>query len=103
VPEDFHEFFSARVLPVLADAGGQIVGLLHTEYSENTFPQLPVRTGEHVFVCITRFDDAQHHAVHTNRLAESDHWLGALQEMQKWLFAPLEQLTLTPTARSLMR
>ena len=42
---------------VAAD-GIETVAVFETETSENTFPALPVRTGEHVVVWVTRFDDA---------------------------------------------
>ncbi|HEY1487648.1 MAG TPA: NIPSNAP family protein [Micromonosporaceae bacterium] len=60
---------------------------LQTEYAENTFPALPVRTGEHALVRLARFatvDDA-------DAIEEPD--LGMRSE----------RLRLAPTARSLLR
>lgn len=57
-----------------------------TEYAENTFPALPVRTGEHAFVWFARFDDQ----------AALDQHLAAA--------APATTvLELAPTTRSLLR
>lgn len=40
---------------VLAQAGITPLVCLQTEYAENNFPALPVRTGEHVFVVLAKF------------------------------------------------
>lgn len=64
----------------------QPLTLLQTEPSENTYPRLPVRTGEHVIVALTMGD-------------------GAIddQALMKLLKCPPQRMTLEPTARSLMR
>ena len=46
----FVQFFENTVKPVVADAGASVLAFLVTEHSENTFPALPVREGENVFV-----------------------------------------------------
>jgi hypothetical protein len=81
VAQDFRDFFAAEVAPVTP-----VIASFETEYAENTFPALPVRTGEHVYVWFTR--DAA-----PPRVAGLDAWLAK----------PLENLRLTPTARSLLR
>lgn len=48
----FIEFFETQVTPVLGEAGAMLLGYYVTEPVENTFPQLPVREGEHVFVLV---------------------------------------------------
>jgi quinol monooxygenase YgiN len=70
--------FPATDLPPLAS--------FTTEYAENTFPALPVRTGEHVFVWFARFDDQ----------AALDAYLAGTDPTTT-------RLLLAPTARSLLR
>ncbi len=47
-------FYEDRRDALLAAAGPEAFGLLQTEYADNTFPALPVRTGEHVLMWFTR-------------------------------------------------
>ena len=49
-------FSTLRSTPELAAAGAAPIARFETESAENTFPRLPVRTGEHVFVWFARFD-----------------------------------------------
>src|SRR5262249_13561472 len=51
----FTSFFESEARPRLAAAGAAPLAWLQTEYAENTFPALPVRTGEHVFAWLARF------------------------------------------------
>ena len=60
--------------------------LLQTEPSENTYPALPVRTGENVIVAVT-MDDGAHDD----------------EALEKYLKCAPQRLTLAPTARSLLR
>lgn len=60
--------------------------LLQTEPSENTYPALPVRAGEHVIVALTMDEGA----IDDNSLS-------------KYLKCPPQRLRLEPTARSLLR
>jgi hypothetical protein len=61
---------------------------LQTEHAENTFPALPVRTGEEVFVWFTRFENQ----------ADLDRYV-----RQTPVPARAQRLRLAPTARSLLR
>ncbi|MBB5872458.1 quinol monooxygenase YgiN [Allocatelliglobosispora scoriae] len=90
-----------RVQPLLAAAGAEPFALFTTEYSENTFPALPVRTGEHALVWLTRFENAGEHETVSTRLAAMAPWRAALDELGL-LGDPME-LRLTPTDRSLLR
>jgi hypothetical protein len=74
--------------------------LFQTEYAENTFPALPVRTREHVLAWLTVFPDAEHHREHVRRRSESLAWMEPLRDR---LAAPIEHLTLAPTPRSELR
>ncbi|MFI0479498.1 NIPSNAP family protein [Actinomadura sp. 9N215] len=100
VDEMFHAFFEDEVAPFLKEIGGAPAVRFQTEPAENTFPRLPVRTGENVFVWFTSFADADHHRDHLDRLARSPEWTTRLQPA---LAPTLERLTLAPTARSLLR
>jgi len=64
---------------------------LLTEYAENNFPALPVRTGVHAFVWLARFPDE----------ASLDAYLA--RPVPPGLGDRLERLRLAPTARSALR
>nr|AYM52439.1 NIPSNAP family containing protein [Corallococcus sp.] len=88
--------FDQHVRPVLTELGAPPKALFQTEPAENTFPALPVRTGEHVFAWLTVFPEAEH----LRRRAAAKGWA---EPLQPWLSAPIEHLTLAPTARSELR
>lgn len=88
------DLFEHERSPALAAAGGPSVACLSTEYAENTFPALPVRTGEHVLAWITRFPGDREMTDHI-RIAEAQTWPDAITRIQR--------LRLAPTARSLLR
>ncbi|MFE0089211.1 NIPSNAP family protein [Streptomyces sp. NPDC058991] len=100
----FAEFFQQRVRPVLAGTGGEPLAYLQSEHAPNTFPALPVRMGEEVFVWFARFADEDHIDDHLNRLRQSGRWreevLPTLSE--RWARPP-QRLRLAPTERSLLR
>jgi quinol monooxygenase YgiN len=60
VGTDFLPWFERRTLPVLQEAGATLLASFVSENAANTFPALPVREGENVFVCFLAFDDAAH-------------------------------------------
>jgi hypothetical protein len=77
---------------------------LQTEPAENTFPTLPVRTGENVFVWFARFPSAADLDRHRHQLARSDRWREQVSpSLSQLLTGPPQQLRLAPTARSLLR
>ncbi|MFF9762165.1 MULTISPECIES: NIPSNAP family protein [Streptomyces] len=106
VPFDtaFAEFFQQCVRPVLAETGGEPVAYLQSEHAPNSFPALPVRVDEEVFVWFARFTDEAHVDHHLNRLQRSERWreeiLPALSK--RWAKAP-QRLRLVPTERSILR
>lgn len=103
VDHAFRRFFDDELTPALADAGMTPIARLETESAENTFPRLPVRTGEHVFVWFARFDDAAALNAAEARLAASPRWTALQRKLETRLQSPPERLVLEPTARSRLR
>ena len=101
--DTFREFFDAELTPALAECGIRPIARLETEDAENTFPRLPVRTGEHVFVWFARFDDDEAWRAAETRLAKSEPWTSLRTRLEDALAAPPERLVLEPTARSRLR
>jgi hypothetical protein len=91
--------FRRRIGDALADVGVTPISRLETEPAENTFPRLPVRAGENVFVWVARFDDDAALRAAETRLAASSRW----QALEDALASPTERLVLAPTARSRLR
>lgn len=56
VEPGFAAYFQEQVAPALTAAGMPPIAAFETEHAENTFPALPVRAGENVFVWFTRFE-----------------------------------------------
>lgn len=91
----FTDFFHHEVEPVLVETGAEPLACLQSEHAENTFPALPVRTGENVFVWFARFPHVSDVDDHLRRL---DH-----PALETRLTSPPQRLRLVPTARSLLR
>lgn len=99
---DFVQFFDASVLPILRSAGAEVLATLIPEPSANTFPGLPVREGEHVFVWVSRFTDVAAHERFLATLAATPVWRDSLAvELSSRVREPFT-LRLSPTARSLL-
>jgi len=104
VDSRFVEFFETRIAPVLHAADAALLGYYVTEPAENTFPQLPVRESEYVFVWFASFADEEAYAAYQTALTESSTWTTLLvPALQGWLSRPEEVLELVPTRRSLLR
>ena len=100
----FVDSFERSMKPMLTDSGASILAYFITESSANTFPALPVREGEHVFVWFSRFPDEAACEDHAAALARSPGWRGAVSEaLADRLKGSPEVLKLSPTARSLLR
>lgn len=92
VEDGFAAFFAAEVAPVLAEAGVPVVASFESEHSENTYPLLPVRSGENVFVWFARFDTP-----------EDEREVDLPPMLKERLTAVPQRHRLRPTARSAMR
>jgi hypothetical protein len=92
----FPAFFGQELEPALREAGIPVLATCATEHTENTFPALPVREGEDVFVWMALFADTDEHA---RRLAELERIAPSLSGR---LDGEPEIMRLTPTARSLI-
>jgi NIPSNAP len=91
-----------ELLPALATSGSPALATFVEEPSENTFPALPVRTGEHVLVWIQRMGAVGPAADHARdeQLREA---VGVARDLLPNLLAAPVQLRLEPTPRSRLR
>lgn len=88
----------ARIETQWREAGAKTLGIFTTEAAENTFPRLPVRSGETVLVTFAAFDDeAAHRRFVISAAREGD------VALQPYLARAPETLRLQPTRRSLLR
>ncbi|WP_410599934.1 NIPSNAP family protein [Amycolatopsis sp. lyj-90] len=93
--KEFSEYFADSVAPALREAGLDTFGHFETEPAENTFPRLPVRENETVFVWFAKSTgDTETHRDLLDRIGEG---------LSSRLERPWQRLELTPTPRSLLR
>lgn len=100
--DDFVDFFERELAPVLTETGASVEATFVTESSPNTYPALPVREGEHVFVWLSRTADRAARDRHVAALAASARWRELSQTLEGRLSAPPQTLLLSPTSRSLL-
>lgn len=93
--EAFTRAFADDIAPAIRDTGAEIVATLVTEHSPNSYPRLPVRENETVFVALMRFSPAE-----AGTVDRGERW-GA--EQYPHLVTSVETLRLMPTARSALR
>ena len=91
--------FNEQVRPVLERLGARVLAQFVTEPAPNTFPRLPVREGESVFVWFAAFADAHAQAWY-EAAAAADPVIAA---WTRRLDALPETLRLAPTPGSLLR
>lgn len=94
------ELLRERLLPAARAAGAQLLAAYATEYAANNFPRLPVREGEHVFVWVAAFADADAYGRYRIALRDSAQWRDAQAELAWHLSKPAEERRLVPAARS---
>ena len=100
---DFAAWHREHMLPILRNAGADVVAVFVTENAENTYPTLPVRTDKQVLVILTRFADAAALDRFRAALATSTEWAAASKAAGAYVEGPPQTLRLTPTVRSLLR
>ena len=103
VDSGFVQFFDKTVKPAVTGSGATVLAYFATEQSENTFPALPVREGENVFVWFARFNDPAAYERHIAALTQSPHWRDEIsKELARRFKRTPEILKLSPTTRSLL-
>ncbi|TIO08242.1 NIPSNAP family protein [Mesorhizobium sp.] len=95
---DFASRFETDAIPMLAALGARPLAAFVSEHAENSFPRLPVRTSENVFITVTGIDGTDAHASLEAALATAPVW----QALQSDLARPTETLRLSPTSQSLL-
>lgn len=95
--------FETTLAPQLERAGARILGCYVTEASRNTYPRLPVREGEHVFLWFAAFADEAACAAWRAALEASEAYRAAWADWTRDLAGAPEVLRLAPTPRSLIR
>jgi hypothetical protein len=104
VAPDFLKFFEHTLKPVAISSGATISAYFVTENSENTFPALPVRAGENVFVWFSTFQDSAAYENYVSGLSQSEQWRSEVSgRLARYLDRAAEVLMLSPTARSQLR
>ena len=97
---DVPSLFRGVLEPALRAAGADGLATYVTEHSENTFPGLPVREDEDVFLWMAMFKDEAEHARYRRALERSSAWRDASRALAPHLAGAEEALRLAPTARS---
>lgn len=100
---EFAAFFEQHMAPAVEAAGGRIRGRFVTDSSPNTFPRLPVREGEHVFVWFAGFEKVADYDAYREALGASPLWKEALKERASRIDRETESRRLVPAPRSLLR
>jgi quinol monooxygenase YgiN len=101
---NFLDFFEGTLAPVMTRCGASLLSCFVTEGSANTFPALPVREGEQVFVWFSRFGDQAAYDQYVAALTRSQEWHDQMWEtLARRLKAAPSVLKLSPTARSLVQ
>jgi len=99
----FVEFFEKTVKPAVIGSGATVLAHFVTEHSENTFPALPVREAENVFVWFARFNDRAAYECHVAVLTRFSRWRDEIsKDLALRLKREPEILKLSPTTRSLL-
>jgi hypothetical protein len=87
----------------MLSAGIAVRAALQTDPSENTFPALPVRTGENTLVLFSTFENRTDAETKFETLDESPAWVSrVVPGLAEFVKSGPERLFLEPTARSLI-
>jgi NIPSNAP len=99
----FAAHYAASIYPVLHDAGVDIVATMGSADERNTFPALPIREGVNCFVAVARHQSTQAHADFTRAWEASPAKRSMLDDLRRRSVGVLQELTLLPARRSLLR
>jgi peptidase M1-like protein len=99
-PSEFGELFQTQLQPRWEQAGAPVIAQMVSEHSPNTYPGLPVREKENVFVWFSLFPDQAAMDKQQRALAQSMEWREAVGQLSSWTHRKVETLRLEPTARS---
>ncbi|MFL1440295.1 NIPSNAP family protein [Nocardiopsis protaetiae] len=88
-----------RLVPVLEETGPCPWAVLVSEDAPNTFPRLPVRTGENVAAVVVSYADGDAHRRHWDAVGAHPAARGVLEKVRA---APVETYRLAPAGRSLL-
>jgi hypothetical protein len=103
VADDFIEFFEKAIKPAAIADGATPLAYFVSEHSKNTFPALPVRENENVFVWFAGFNDLAACGAYLSKIAQSEAWRrGINEELARQLKGEPEIIRMSPTARSLL-
>jgi hypothetical protein len=101
VNAEFIRTFENTIKPSLIETGASVLAYFVTEDTPNTFPRLPVREGEYVFVSFAGFHDQDAYRNQFTRLRESKLWREKIENfLKRNIKGNPEVLRLTPTPRS---
>jgi quinol monooxygenase YgiN len=97
-PAAFAHFFASRMRKPIEVAGAQVVATMATESAANTFPRLPVREHDPVFLWIGHFPDEAAERAFTRKWAATSGWRDGIAEaLLPALMQKPEVLRLMPT------
>ena len=101
VTNDFIHYFENTIHPELMEADISVIGYFVTEDSPNTFPQLPVREGETVFIWFAGFQDQDSCDGSFAKLEKSAPWQEEISRfLKRHIKRKPEVLRLAPASRS---
>lgn len=80
MPYAFASFFDQAIAPMVRAAGGSVAAELVTEEAFNSFPKLPVREDERLFVWASWFDGAEAEAEFSRAMQARGGWRDAAPE-----------------------
>jgi hypothetical protein len=99
---DFVNFFKRDLQPHLTETGVSVLASFVTENHPNTFPALPLREDENVFIWFSRFPDRGAYEQCAAVVAESMRQKETAPKLSALTKEQPEVLLLAPTARSLL-
>ena len=104
VPDDFATWFDSFLAPRLTAAGATLLARLVSDHSPNSFPRLPVREGEHVFVWLASYATRAAYDAALIALGRDVTWRAeGFAHLRNQLARPPEVLITAPTRRSILR